>query len=87
MEQTAGLSDRGRCCPLFLCLVVSMVNTFCGISLHLLVKEGAMRSAAGNRNSVAGMRWRRISNAVVAGTVLVMGAAAGWAQGRPIRKR
>ena len=47
-----------------------------------------MRSAAGNRNSVAGMRWRRISSAVVAGTVLVMGAAAAsWAQGQTYAKK
>jgi uncharacterized repeat protein (TIGR03803 family) len=60
-----------------------MVNGFCSISPQLLVKEGAMRSAAGSRNSVAGMRWGRISSAVVAGTVLVMGAAASsWAQGQ-----
>src|SRR6516165_1510379 len=45
-----------------------------------------MRLAARNRNSVAGMRWRRISNAVVAGTVLVMGAAA-WAQGQTYTKK
>jgi len=45
-----------------------------------------MRSAAGNRNSVAGMRWRRISSAVVAGTVLVMGATA-WAQGPTYTKK
>ena len=32
------------------------------------------------------MRWRRISNAVVAGTVLVMGAAA-WAQGHTYTKK
>ena len=41
-----------------------------------------MRSAARNRNLVAGMRLGRISRAVVAGAVLVMGAsAASWAQG------
>ena len=44
-----------------------------------------MKSAAGNRNSVAGMGRRRIkfSSAVVVGTVLVTGAsAASWAQGQ-----
>ena len=45
-----------------------------------------MRSAAGNRNSVAGMRWGLISSAVVAGTVLMMGAAA-WAQGHTYTKK
>ena len=45
-----------------------------------------MRSAAGNRNSIAGMRWGLISSAVVAGTVLVMGAAA-WAQGHTYTKK
>ena len=46
-----------------------------------------MRSAARDRNSVAGMRWGRISSAVVAGTVLVMGAAASyWAQGQTYTK-
>ena len=49
-----------------------------------------MKSAAGNRNSVAGMGRRRIkfSSAVVAGTVLVMGAsAASWAQGHTYTKK
>src|SRR6516165_1947158 len=59
---------------------------FWSISPQLLVKENTMRSAAGNRNSVAGMRWRRISSAVVAGTVLVMGAAS-WAQGQTYTKK
>jgi len=46
-----------------------------------------MRSAARNRNPVAGMGRRRIkfSSAVVAGTVLVMGAA--WAQGQTYTKK
>jgi len=49
-----------------------------------------MRSAARNRNSVAGMGRRRIkfSSAVVVGTVLVMDAsAASWAQGQTYTKR
>src|SRR6516225_9960806 len=60
---------------------------FWSISPQLLVKEDAMRSAAGNRNSVAGMRWGRISSAVVAGTVLVGAAASSWAQGPTYAKK